>query len=80
MRKRKKSLQRVMDIVVERLGGKAPSGIAIIHAQAGDDVPMVEGWIKERLKVDSVYSTVLTPVVGTHGGPGTLGIAFYVTD
>ena len=80
VRKRKKSLQRVMDIVVERLGGKTPSGIAIIHAQAGDDVAMVEGWIKERLKVDSIHSTVLTPVVGTHGGPGTLGIAFYVAE
>jgi hypothetical protein len=41
---------------------------------------MVEGWIKERLKIESVYNAVLTPVVGTHGGPGTLGIAFYVAE
>lgn len=78
VRKRKKSLQRVIDIAVERLGGKTPAGVAIIHAQAGDDVALVEGWVKERLKVDTVLDAVLTPVVGTHGGPGTLGLVFYV--
>ena len=80
VRKRRKSLQRVIGIAEERLNGRTPTGVAIIHAEAGDEAVLMEKWVKERFKLEHVYNSVLTPVVGTHGGPGTLGLAFYVAE
>lgn len=80
VRKRRKSLQRVVEIAAERLEGRTPTGVAIIHAEAGDDVALVEHLVKARLGLDHVHKSVLTPVVGTHGGPGTLGLAFYAVE
>lgn len=80
VRKRRKSLERVVEIVEERLAGRVPTEAAIIHAEAGDDAALLETWVAERLKPGNLYSAVLTPVVGTHGGPGTVGVAFYVLE
>lgn len=80
VRKRRKSLQRVVEIVKERVDGRRLVEVAIIHSQAGEDADMVEGWIKETFAPEVMYNTILTPVVGTHAGPGTIGVAFYVVD
>jgi len=80
VRKRRKSLQRVVEILKERVDGRRLVEVAIIHAQAGEDADLVEGWIKETFTPEVMYTTILTPVVGTHAGPGTIGVAFYVAD
>ena len=80
VRMRRKSLQRVVEIVSERVDGRHLGGVAIIHAQAGADADLVAGWIKELFAPEIMYNTILTPVVGTHAGPGTIGVAFYVED
>lgn len=80
VRMRRKSLQRVVEIVKERVNGRHLREVAIIHAQAGEDADLVEGWIKELFAPDVIYNTILTPVVGTHVGPGTIGVVFYVVD
>ena len=80
VRMRRKSLQRVVEIVKERVDGRRLVEAAIIHAQAGEDADLMEGWLKELFTPEVMYKTILTPVVGTHAGPGTIGIAFYVAD
>ena len=39
--------------------------------------PMVVEQVKERFGIPTVYRTVVSPAIGTHAGPGTVGIAFY---
>lgn len=80
VRMRRKSLQRVVEIVKERVDGRRLVEVAIIHAQAGEDADLIEGWLKELFTPEVMYNTILTPVVGTHAGPGTIGVAFYVAD
>ena len=80
VRMRRKSLQRVIEIVAERLNGRRLKEVAIIHAQAEDDAALVTGWVKERFTPEALYTSLLTPVVGTHAGPGALGIVFYAAD
>jgi fatty acid-binding protein DegV len=36
--------------------------------------------IREIFAPEVVYNSILTPVVGTHVGPGTIGVVFYVAD
>ncbi len=80
VRKRRKSLQRVIEIVKERVAGRRLVEVAVIHAQADEDAVLMEGWLKELSTPEVMYQTVLTPVVGTHAGPGTIGVAFYIAD
>jgi len=80
VRKRRKSLERVVELVKERVDGRRVVEAAVVHAQAGEDADLMEGWVKENFAPEIVYNTVLTPVVGTHAGPGTIGVALYVAE
>jgi DegV family protein with EDD domain len=80
VRMRRKSLQRVLELVKERVNGRRMAEVAILHAQSDEDADLMEGWIKEAFSAENIYRALLTPVVGTHAGPGTIGIAFYALD
>jgi DegV family protein with EDD domain len=77
VRSRRRSLRRMVQIAEERLNGHRPTELAIMEAEAGDDVDWVRDMVVKRLRPERMYTRVLTPVVGTHGGPGTLGLAFH---
>jgi DegV family protein with EDD domain len=76
IRTRKKSLQRVVELVTERVGNRQPVRMATLHANAHADAEELLQEIGARVKItESVFSEV-SPVVGTHAGPGTVGLAF----
>lgn len=79
VRSRAKSLRRLIEIAEARLDGHPPTELALIHAQTGPD-PDFDLFAEEvtaRLTPERVHTCILTPVIGTHAGPGTIGIAFY---
>ncbi len=80
VRSRNKSLRRVIEIAEDRLAGRRPAELSIIHAEAQADLPAFTEMVTDRLKPEHMTTRILTPAVGTHGGPGTLGIAFYTED
>ena len=80
VRSRGKSLRRIIEIAEERLVGRRPTELALIHAEAEADLPMFEEMVRGRLNPKRLYTVTLSPVVGTHGGPGTLGVAFYAAE
>lgn len=76
VRTRKKSLDRLVEIVVERVGNKPPVRLATLHAYAEDDANyLLDSASKQLDPVETVFSEV-SPVVGTHAGPGTVGLAY----
>jgi len=80
VRSRTKSLKRLIEIVEERLNGRQPKELGYVHAEADADLVRLRAMVDERWTPEATYTVVMTPVVGTHGGPGTLGIAFYAED
>lgn len=80
VRSRTKSLKRLIEIVEERLNGRQPKELGYVHAEADADLVKLRAMVDERWTPEATYTVVMTPVVGTHGGPGTLGIAFYAED
>lgn len=76
VRTRSKSLQRVVEMVGERIAGKQPVRLATLHADAPDDARQILEMANQRFNpVESIFSEV-SPVVGTHAGPGTVGLAY----
>lgn len=76
VRTRSKSLSRVVELVEEQVGRRRPVHIAALHANAEADARILLDDVGRRLKVDEQIFSIVGPVVGTHAGPGTLGLAF----
>jgi len=76
VRTRKKSLLRLVDIVEERVAGKSPVRLATLHANAPDEAKEVLTLANERIdSIENIFSEV-SPIVGTHAGPGTVALAY----
>lgn len=76
VRTRKKSLQRLVELVTERCGGQQPVRLATLHANAEAEARDILGLATDQLKpVESILAGV-SPVIGTHAGPGTVGLAY----
>lgn len=76
VRTRGKALDRVVEIVTEKCAGKSPIRIATLHADAPADAKLMLDKIVPLLNpVESVLAAV-SPAVGAHAGPGTVGLAY----
>lgn len=76
VRTRKKSLARVIRLVEERIGGREPLHLATLHAKSEEDARwLLDVGCAHLNPIEKVYAEV-SPVVGTHGGPGVVGLAF----
>ena len=77
VRTKRKAIARMLEVAEERLGGKRMAEVSIIDANSPEEGDAVAEQVKERFGISTVYRTPLSPAIGTHAGPGTIGIAFY---
>jgi DegV family protein with EDD domain len=76
IRTKKKALNRVLELVAKQAQGKTPVRLATLHANAADEARELLDQAAEHLNpVETVFSEV-SPVIGTHAGPGTIGLAY----
>jgi DegV family protein with EDD domain len=76
IRTKSKAHDRVLEMVVEKTKGKTPIRLATLHANAADDAKALLSKAEQELKpIESIFTEV-SPTVGTHAGPGTVGLAF----
>lgn len=76
VRTRAKSISRVVELVEERVNGRRPVRLATLHANAPEDAQELLRLGREKIEtVEHIFSEV-SPVIGTHAGPGTIGLAF----
>jgi DegV family protein with EDD domain len=76
VRTRSKSIDRMIELVEQRIGGRRPVRLAVLHANAEAEARSTLELANRRIgAVETIFSEV-SPVVGTHAGPGTVGLAF----
>jgi DegV family protein with EDD domain len=76
IRTKGKALDRVLELVKEQVTGKMPVRLATLHAAAEAEAQTLLDKASQELNAtESIMSTV-SPVVGTHAGPGTVGLAY----
>ncbi|MEA3440132.1 MAG: DegV family protein [Chloroflexota bacterium] len=76
VRTRRKSLERLVDLLEERIDGRTPVHLASLNANAADEAQECLKMAEERLNVSESISSTVSPVIGTHTGPGTVGLAY----
>ncbi len=76
IRTKRKALNRLLELVGENVQGKSPVRLATLHANAPQEARDLLERASEMLNpVESIFSEV-SPVIGTHTGPGTVGLAY----
>ena len=76
VRTKSRALDRLIELVAEQVKGKSNIHLATLHANAEQEARDLLDRANNKFNpVESVLSSV-SPVVGTHAGPGTVGLAF----
>ena len=76
IRTKAKAQDRVLELTIEKVAGRTPVRIATLHANAAEDARALLTRAEQALRpVESIFTEV-SPTVGTHAGPGTVGLAF----
>jgi DegV family protein with EDD domain len=69
-----RALDRVAELAVEAAAG-TPVDLVIVHAVAPERADELTTRLTARLEVREHYRTLIGPIVGTHVGPGAVGVA-----
>ena len=77
VRTKRKALGRALEIIEADTTGKGALRAAVLHAAKPDEADQFYKEVQERLRPVELYQTELTPVIGTHTGPGLVGLAYY---
>jgi DegV family protein with EDD domain len=76
IRTKNKAQDRVLELTIEKVAGRTPVHLATLHANAAEDAKALLARAEQALNpVESIFTEV-SPTVGTHAGPGTVGLAF----
>ena len=76
VRTQKKALEAIVDMIEERTKGHKNVRLATLHANNPETAQFILDKAAERINpVEQVFSE-LSPVIGTHAGPGAVGLAY----
>jgi DegV family protein with EDD domain len=76
VRTRRKSLERLVELMEERLGGRRPVHLGVLHANARQTAEQLLEKAAARVEPIETLISHVSPAVGAHLGPGTVGVAF----
>ena len=74
VRTRKRALARIVEVMGEWMGDQEVEAL-VMEAECPDVGAAVAEHLPRRLNVARTRICHLTPTIGTHGGPGTVGVA-----
>lgn len=76
IRTKSKAIERVLELVSEDIKGRTPVRLATLHANAAEEAKQLLERASAMFQAsESIFSEV-SPVIGTHAGPGTVGLAY----
>jgi DegV family protein with EDD domain len=76
IRTKNKAHDRVLELTLEKVAGRTPVRLATLHANAEEEAKALLSRAEQALHPVESLLTEVSPTVGTHAGPGTVGLAF----
>jgi DegV family protein with EDD domain len=71
-----KAVQAMVDLVDADIKGKTPVRISVFHANVPEIAQELQDRIAKQFNAEEAILSWVSPVVGSHVGPGTLSIAY----
>jgi DegV family protein with EDD domain len=78
IRTKRKALNRMLDILEGKIAGHAPVRLAVVHANAETEALAFLETARQRFHPEEALLSPLSPVIGTHAGPGTVALAYMI--
>jgi DegV family protein with EDD domain len=78
VRTRKKALAKVQELLEQQISGGDRVRLGILNIDCREDAARLGQRLRERFDTVELLENECSPVVGTHAGPGTVGVAFFV--
>ncbi len=76
-RSRARAYRRIAEMMEEAVGHLGKVKVAFVHAAAPEEVEKLRRVVEERLNCVEVLIAELSPALGVHTGPGTVGVCYY---
>jgi DegV family protein with EDD domain len=76
VRTQKKAIERMYTLLEKELDRSRQIRLGILHADAQEEAERVYRECQEHFSPSEIMITEVSPVIGTHTGPGTVGVAF----
>jgi len=80
VRTKRKAVTKLLDIMEEKVGSQAPARIGVTHAEVPGEAEALVKKLHQRLNFENCCVSQIGPVIGTHTGPGVVGVAAYAND
>ena len=79
VRGRKKSIRVLAERMRDTLGDQPDLSVpvGIVHGNCPEDASLAASCVKELTGIDNILINDVSPSIGTHAGPGALGILYY---
>jgi DegV family protein with EDD domain len=76
-RTKPKAMDKLLEIMEQRVKETGPLHVGVVHGDIPDEAESLKGRVLERFKPVEVLISEITPVIGTHLGPGAIGLSLY---
>lgn len=76
VRTQKKAMEKMLDMVAEQVARGKTCRLSVLHANAASRADEVMSELIRRFHPSETVFTEVSPVLGTHTGPGTVGVAY----
>ena len=77
VRTRQKAIESVYNAFFEPRSGCTPLHVTVMHVAATEEAEAIAERIRQEHNPAELFITDTSPVIGVHGGPGTVGIVGY---
>jgi DegV family protein with EDD domain len=77
VRTKRKAVRHMFDLVEEAVKDQKQVHVSVMNALAPDEAASIAEELKRRIAPQEMIMTELSPVIGTHVGPGTLVVTYY---
>ena len=80
VRTKKKAVEQMLDVIAEEIKDKKTVHMATINALAYEEAKELGKMLQARFQPFELLHAELSPAIGTHVGPGTVGVAYITED
>ena len=80
VRTKKKAIAQMLDVIAKEIKDKKIVRMATVNALAMEEAAKIGEELQKRFNPVELLHVDMSPVIGTHVGPGTVGVAYYTED
>lgn len=80
VRTKRKAIKHMLDVFEEEVKGKSNVHTVVLNTLARGEAEEFAEEVKRRINPVEFFITDLSPVIGTHVGPGAVGVIYYAED